>query len=59
LLAEAGLLCERLKGQLEAQPLRAGDRVRGETLDDLARKWGLTRGADIQRFRQLAVTGHV
>lgn len=59
LLAEARLLRERLKGQVEAQPLRVGDRVQGQTLDDLARKWGLTRGANIQRFRQLALTGHV
>ncbi len=59
LLSEASRIRKRLNSSTQAEPLRAGDRVQTKTLDDLARKWSLTRGADIQRFRQLALTGHV
>lgn len=59
LLEEADRLRERLTDHLESAPLRAGERVRSETMDDLACKWGLTKGADIRRFRQLALTGRV
>ncbi len=59
LLAEARRLGERLGNQSMPEPLRVGELVHTETRDDLARKWKLTRGADIQRFRQLAYTGHV
>lgn len=59
LLEEAGRLHGRLGENTEPEPLRAGERVPGETMDDLARKWGLTRGADIRRFRQLALSGQV
>ncbi len=59
LLTEAARLRERLHERTEAAPLRAGDRVDHETMDDLARKWRLTKGADIRRFRQLALTGRV
>ncbi|QOC24038.1 hypothetical protein IC757_08030 [Wenzhouxiangella sp. AB-CW3] len=59
LLNEAARLQERLNERTEPGPLRSGDEVRGETMDDLARKWKLTKGADIRRFRQLALTGHV
>ena len=59
LLTEANRLRKRLDNRTQAEPLRAGDPVNSETQDDLARKWSLTRGTDIQRFRQLALTGHV
>ncbi|TVQ38915.1 MAG: hypothetical protein EA370_05350 [Wenzhouxiangella sp.] len=59
LLEEAAKLGKRLNGRVEPEPLRAGQRVQGPIIDDLAKKWGLTRGADIRRFRQLALTGHV
>ncbi len=59
LLAEAERLYQRMNTDAPAEPLRAGEQVISPTLDDLARKWHLTRGADIQRFRQLAHTGHV
>lgn len=59
LLEEAAQLHKRLNGRIETEPLRVGERVEGQTMDDLARKWGLTRGADIRRFRQLALTGRV
>lgn len=59
LLAEAGRLYERIDSGGPAEPLRAGEEVKSHTLDDLARKWHLTRGADLQRFRQLAQTGSV
>lgn len=59
LLGEAERLRKRLGQRARAASLRAGERVQAETRDDLARKWHLTRGADIQRFRQLAQAGHV
>lgn len=59
LLEEASRLRERLGERTQPEPLRASERVSGEIMDDLARKWGLTRGADIRRFRQLALSGHV
>lgn len=59
LLEEARRLRERLGEHTQSEPFRASERVNGETMDDLARKWGLTRGADIRRFRQLALSGHV
>lgn len=59
LLAEARRLSQRLHQGIEVHPLRAGEKVDRDTQDDLARKWGLSRGADIQRFRQLALTGRV
>lgn len=59
LLAEAERLHERIDASVPAEPLRAGEQVKSRTLDDLARKWHLTRGADIQRFRQLAQAGRV
>ena len=59
LLAEAERLYQRMNTDAPTEPLRAGEQVSSPTLDDLARKWHLTRGADIQRFRQLAHTGHV
>lgn len=59
LLQEAERLRARLAERNEPAPLRASDRGTGDTMDDLARKWRLTRGADIRRFRQLALTGHV
>ena len=59
LLEEAGRLRVRLGKRGQPEPLRASQRVPVDTMDDLARKWGLTRGADIQRFRQLALSGHV
>ena len=59
LIAEAARLRERITDRTEAGPLRAGEQVGDEIMDDLARKWGLTRGADIRRFRQLALTGRV
>ncbi len=59
LLEEAARLRVQLNNRIETEPLRAGECVRSETMDDLARKWGLTRGADIRRFRQLALTGRV
>lgn len=59
LLAEAGRLYARIDASGPAEPLRAGEEVKSRTLDDLAHKWHLTRGADLQRFRQLAQTGSV
>jgi hypothetical protein len=59
LLEVAARLHERLNRRTRTEPLRAGERVQGPTMDDLARKWGLSRGADIRRFRQLALTGQV
>lgn len=59
LLEEARRLQERLGEHTQPEPLRVGERVSRETMDDLARKWRLTRGADIRRFRQLALTGQV
>lgn len=59
LLDEARRLRERLDGMEPVEPLRAGDPRLRETMDDLARKWGLAPGADIRRFRQLTHTGVV
>ena len=59
LLAEAKRLHERIDPGGPAELLRAGEEVKSHTLDDLARKWHLTRGADLRRFRQLAQTGSV
>ncbi len=59
LLEEAARLRARLGQRRQPATLRANEFVSGETMDDLARKWGLTRGADIRRFRQLALSGHV
>lgn len=58
LLEEAARLCARLGDRGQSIPLRANEGVSGRTMDDLARKWGLSRGADIRRFRQLALSGH-
>lgn len=57
LLREANRLRARIPENAKPGPLRAGDTRRVKTMDDLARKWRLTRGADIRRFRQLAHTG--
>jgi hypothetical protein len=59
LLDEAKRLHKRLDPDAHAVPLRMGEQEKAETQDDLARKWNLSPGADIQRFRQLALTGHV
>ncbi|MBB6088051.1 hypothetical protein [Wenzhouxiangella marina] len=59
LLKEAARLRARLGERRQSVPLRANEAVHSETMDDLARKWGLSRGADIRRFRQLALSGHV
>lgn len=59
LLDEARRIRERVDQGGSAEPLRAGDRCPRKTMDDLAIKWGLARGADIRRFRQLARTGTV
>ncbi|MGY6588386.1 MAG: hypothetical protein ACXIUB_08880 [Wenzhouxiangella sp.] len=59
LLDEAKRLRGRLDPGARAVPLRIGQHAQAETQDDLARKWKLSYGADIQRFRQLALTGHV
>jgi hypothetical protein len=59
LLLEANRLQKRLDPDAHAVPLRMGEQEKTENQDDLARKWHLSLGADIQRFRQLALTGHV
>ena len=59
LLSEARRIQKRIGEAESVQPLRAGDRRRRNTMDDLAIKWGLAPGADITRFRQLALTGTV
>jgi len=59
LMHEAGRLHRRLFEFREPAQLLAADSRNGTTMDDLARKWGLTSGTDIRRFRQLALTGHV
>jgi len=59
LLEEAARLRARLGQRRQPATLRANESASGETMDDLARKWGLSRGADIRRFRQLAQSGHV
>jgi len=59
LLDQASRLHGRLSRPSKPAPLRAGDSHAGSTMDDLAIKWGLSRGADIRRFRQMANTGHV
>lgn len=59
LLTEARRIRRRLGEAGLLEPLRAGDRRPRETMDDLALKWGLAPGADISRFRRLALTGRV
>lgn len=60
LLAEAAGLRKRIRGASASEPFRRGDsRPVRRCMDDLARKWRLSRGVDIRRFRQLARTGVV
>lgn len=59
MLERAQLLRQRLPQTPVVVTFRAGDQPRDFLMDDLARRWGLSAGTDVRRFRQLAQTGHV
>jgi hypothetical protein len=59
LLEQASVLHQRLPSSQTMATFREGDQPRTSLMDDLARRWGLSAGTDVRRFRQLARTGHV